>query len=58
MAPALTIMSQTILGSLFGLLGLVVATPLTAALVTTIRMVYVEVILERGLDPSVKKGGG
>ena len=47
MAPALTIISQTILGSLFGILGLVVATSLTAALLTTVRMAYVEGILER-----------
>lgn len=48
LAPALTIMSQTILGTLFGILGLVVATPLTAALVTGVRMIYVEGVLEQG----------
>lgn len=47
LAPALTIMSQTILGTLFGILGLVVATPLTAALVTGVRMIYVEGVLEQ-----------
>jgi predicted PurR-regulated permease PerM len=53
LAPALTIMSQTILGSLFGLLGLVVATPLMAALATTVRMAYVEGVLERERDQPV-----
>ena len=48
LAPALTILSQTILGSLFGILGLVVATPLMAALVAAVRMLYVESVLERG----------
>ena len=47
LAPALTILSQTILGTLFGILGLVVATPLTAALVTAVRMLYVENVLEK-----------
>jgi predicted PurR-regulated permease PerM len=45
LAPALTIMSQTLLGSLFGILGLVLATPLAAAIVATIRIVYVETVL-------------
>jgi predicted PurR-regulated permease PerM len=46
--PALTILSQTILGTLFGVFGLVVATPLVAALLTAVRMVYIEGILEGG----------
>jgi predicted PurR-regulated permease PerM len=45
--PALTILSQTILGSLFGVVGLVVATPLTAALMTAVRMIYIDDLLER-----------
>ena len=44
--PALTILSQTIFGTLFGLFGLVVATPLVAALMTLVRMAYVESVLE------------
>jgi predicted PurR-regulated permease PerM len=51
LAPALTIVSQTILGSLFGILGLVLATPLTAAIVTTVRMAYVESVLEADAKP-------
>ncbi len=49
MAPVLTIMSQTVLGSLFGPLGLVLATPLTAAGVVAVRKVYIEDVLgDRG----------
>ena len=44
--PALTILSQTVLGTLFGVLGLVLATPVTAAAMAAIRMIYVESILE------------
>lgn len=51
LAPALTIVSQTILGSLFGILGLVLATALTAAIVTTVRMAYVESVLEADAKP-------
>ena len=45
--PALTILSQTILGTLFGLIGLIVATPLIAVLLVAVRMIYVEGFLER-----------
>ncbi len=44
--PALTILSQTILGTLFGIMGLILATPLVAAAMTGVRMVYVESVLE------------
>lgn len=45
--PALTILSQTVLGTLLGLIGLILATPLTAAGVVIVRMVYVEGVLEK-----------
>lgn len=45
--PALTIVSQTILGTLFGVLGLILATPFMAATLVAVRMVYVESILEK-----------
>jgi predicted PurR-regulated permease PerM len=45
--PALTILSQTVLGTLFGLIGLIVATPLIAVLLVAVRMIYVEGLLER-----------
>ena len=44
--PALTIVSQTILGTLFGALGLILATPFMAALLVAIRMIYVESVME------------
>jgi predicted PurR-regulated permease PerM len=45
--PALTILSQTVLGALFGVMGLILATPLFAAAMTAVRMVYVESVLEK-----------
>lgn len=49
LAPVLTILSQTVLGTLFGPLGLILATPVTAAGVELVRKVYVEDILgDRG----------
>lgn len=44
--PALTILSQTILGTVFGPLGLILATPLMAALLVAVRMIYVESFVE------------
>ncbi|MGE4047873.1 MAG: AI-2E family transporter [Acetobacteraceae bacterium] len=44
--PALTILSQTILGTLFGLFGIILATPAMAAVMVTVRMLYVETLLE------------
>jgi predicted PurR-regulated permease PerM len=48
MPPALTITSQIVLGVLVGAIGVAVATPLTAAAMTAVRMLYVEDLLERG----------
>ena len=45
LAPVLTILSQTVLGSLFGPLGLILATPVTAAGVELVKKVYVEDIV-------------
>lgn len=44
--PALTILSQTVFGTLFGALGLILATPFAAAAMVAVRMVYVEGVLE------------
>lgn len=44
--PALTIPSMTCLGSLFGLLGVVLGAPLTAALIVIIREAYVADLIE------------
>lgn len=43
--PALTIMMQTLLGTFFGLAGVALATPLTAALAVMITMLYVQDVL-------------
>lgn len=43
--PALTIMMQTLLGTFFGLAGIALATPLTAALAVMITMLYVQDVL-------------
>lgn len=52
LAPVLTILSQTVLGALFGALGLILATPVTAAAVEFVKRVYIEEILDdRGERP-------
>ena len=53
--PALIIAAQLLLGVLFGLLGLALATPITAALKTIISLVYVRDYLE---DEAAPAGGG
>ena len=45
MPPALVITAQLILGAWVGLLGLTLATPLTAAAIVIVRMLYVEDVL-------------
>lgn len=45
LAPALTILSQLVLGALIGGLGLVLATPLLAVIVVVAKMVYIEDVL-------------
>ncbi|MEO3385015.1 AI-2E family transporter [Mesorhizobium sp. CAU 1741] len=45
--PALVIAVQLLFGVLFGLLGLALATPIAAAAMTLVRMVYIEDYLER-----------
>jgi predicted PurR-regulated permease PerM len=44
--PALTIFSQALLGTLFGIMGVILATPAMAALMVLVRMTYVEGVLE------------
>jgi len=57
MPPALTIMSQIVLGVLVGGIGVAVATPLTAAALTVIRMLYVEDLLEREAPAQIPAAG-
>jgi predicted PurR-regulated permease PerM len=45
--PALILFSQVLLGVLFGLVGIMLATPLTAAVALLVRRRYVEAVLER-----------
>jgi predicted PurR-regulated permease PerM len=45
--PALTVLSMSVLGSLFGPLGVVIAAPLAAVLLVVVRKAYVEDVLER-----------
>ena len=45
--PAVTLLSQVLMGTLLGPLGLVFATPLTVVGLTLARMIYVEDILEK-----------
>lgn len=44
--PALTLSAQVVLGVLAGFLGLLLATPLTAAALVLVRMIYVEDVLD------------
>ena len=43
--PVLTIAAITLIGALFGVLGLIVATPLAVALMVVVKMLYVEDVL-------------
>ena len=54
--PALVIAVQLLFGVLFGILGLALATPITAAAMTIIGLVYVSAYLDRENDP--QQGGG
>jgi predicted PurR-regulated permease PerM len=48
--PALTVFALTLLGTLFGFLGLLLATPLTASLMVLVNRFYVEDVLGDGQD--------
>jgi predicted PurR-regulated permease PerM len=43
--PALVLVSQLIAGTLFGLIGIIVATPVTVLMIATINLVYIEDVL-------------
>jgi predicted PurR-regulated permease PerM len=45
--PVVTVLSMAVLGELYGFLGILVATPLTAAIILLIREIYVRDILGR-----------
>lgn len=50
LAPALTITCQVVLAVLFGPLGLLLATPLTAVAVVLVKLIYVEDVLGDRMD--------
>ncbi|QYF93267.1 AI-2E family transporter [Massilia sp. PAMC28688] len=52
--PALTISMQVLLGSLAGIIGIILATPLTAAVMVMVKMWYVEDLLGDGSVGSSK----
>jgi predicted PurR-regulated permease PerM len=56
--PVVTIAAQVLLGVLFGFIGLLVASPLTAAIMITVKMLYVEDVLGDPVmnESSVAKG--
>lgn len=51
--PALTLLGQLVIGALTGALGVVLATPITAALMVLVKRIYVEDLLG---DPAVDDG--
>ncbi len=54
--PALTITMQVVIGVLFGALGLALASPLTAAAMVLVRMLYVEDVLgDRSVDRKIER---
>jgi predicted PurR-regulated permease PerM len=48
--PVLTVIAQIVLGVLFGILGLIVATPLMAVIMVLVKMLYVEDVLGDSVD--------
>ena len=44
--PAVTILAMAVLGELFGFMGLLLATPLAAAVILLVREIYVRDYLE------------
>jgi predicted PurR-regulated permease PerM len=57
MPPALTILSQVLMGMLLGPLGIILAAPLTAASIVVVKMLYVEDTLGTPV-PVPEPGGG
>ena len=48
--PALTVMAQALMALVFGFLGLLVAVPLTAAIVVAVKMLYVQDVVGDDID--------
>ncbi|MDQ6828192.1 MAG: AI-2E family transporter [Gemmatimonadota bacterium] len=56
--PALTLFSQALMALLFGILGLVVAVPLLAAVMVAVRMLYVEDVASKDTGQFPAAGAG
>lgn len=50
LAPAVTVLSMSILGELYGFLGVLIATPLTAAIIVLVKEIYIRDILRSPAD--------
>jgi len=48
--PVVTLLSQTVLGTLFGPFGLILATPITAAVMVLVKKVFIETVLDEPAD--------
>ncbi len=56
LAPALTVLAMAMLGAIFGPLGVILATPLTAAILTIVHRAYVDDVLEKRAPPLGERG--
>lgn len=52
--PVLTIVAQVLLGAIFGLVGVILATPLMAAGIRLVKMIYVEDVLGDSMEEPVE----
>jgi predicted PurR-regulated permease PerM len=52
--PAVTLLAQVLIGTLFGAPGLILATPLTVAAINVIQMLYVDDFLNKGITKPVE----
>jgi len=48
--PMLTLTSQILFANIFGFLGLLLATPITAAALVLVKMLYIEDVLSKSVD--------
>lgn len=55
LAPALSIVGQLILGGIFGVLGFILATPLTAVALVLSQKLYVENVLGDSMEDEIEK---
>lgn len=55
MPPALTVLAQLLLGGMLGFIGIILATPLMAAAIVLVRMVYVEDVIGDNLEQPLKE---